>query len=68
MNNISVDKIVQYGWVCPLCGRANSPWTNTCGCVDNSKTDVSATTTNSNPEYIKVEPYDPDFITCVGNK
>lgn len=23
---------VNYGWVCPLCGRALSPWTSTCPC------------------------------------
>ena len=22
----------QYGWVCPLCGRANAPWLNQCPC------------------------------------
>lgn len=22
----------QYGWICPLCGRANAPWLNQCPC------------------------------------
>ena len=22
----------QYGWVCPLCGRANAPWISQCPC------------------------------------
>lgn len=22
----------RYGWVCPLCGRANAPWVNQCPC------------------------------------
>ena len=22
----------QYGWVCPLCGRANAPWISQCNC------------------------------------
>lgn len=23
---------VVYGWVCPVCGRGNGPYTNTCPC------------------------------------
>lgn len=23
---------VRYGWVCPLCGRANAPWLSQCPC------------------------------------
>ena len=28
----TVNKPVQYGWICPVCGRGNSPFTNTCPC------------------------------------
>ncbi len=28
----TVNKPVQYGWVCPVCGRGNSPFTSTCPC------------------------------------
>lgn len=24
---------MQYGWICPKCGRANAPWSATCPCV-----------------------------------
>jgi len=28
----TMNKPVQYGWVCPVCGRGNSPFTSTCPC------------------------------------
>ena len=31
MNGMDV-KPIMYGWVCPKCGRSNSPWTSTCLC------------------------------------
>ncbi len=28
----TINKPVQYGWICPVCGRGNSPFTSTCPC------------------------------------
>lgn len=28
----TVNKPIQYGWICPVCGRGNSPFTSTCPC------------------------------------
>jgi hypothetical protein len=49
----------QYGWVCPLCGRANAPWISQCPCMP--------TTTWSGPIWSSSEwTNTPDYTvtTC----
>ena len=31
-NNQKIKASPIYGWVCPVCGRGNSPYTTTCPC------------------------------------
>lgn len=46
----------QYGWVCPLCGRANAPWISQCPCMP--------TTTWSGPIWSSSEwTFTPDHTT-----
>ncbi len=39
-------KNIQYGWVCPKCGKANAPWNRSCSCV-------------TTPVIIPNTPYNP---------
>jgi len=31
-NTLEKNKPQLYGWICPVCGRGNSPFTDTCPC------------------------------------
>lgn len=45
---------IEYGWVCPKCGRANAPWVSFCPC--NQNWDITWTnkgTTGNKPEWWK---------------
>ena len=43
---IEVNSPINYGWVCPKCGRVNAPWMGWCGCSGNrSDTFVKINTT-----------------------
>ena len=58
---------VQYGWICPRCGKVYSPSVNSCGCNSTGGT-IKSNTTESIPADINVSPtrtihYKPCFTT-----
>ena len=41
----------QYGWVCPLCGRANAPWVSQCPCKPLKNLTWSSSEWTNTPDY-----------------
>lgn len=63
INNMFQDEsFVQYGWVCPRCGRINAPFMPCCPCGDVPNT-VSSTQTYPQDDRVKTTTTTPD--TCI---
>lgn len=43
----------RYGWICPRCGKVNSPDTRSCDCTGN-KGNITMSSTISIPDDIKI--------------
>jgi hypothetical protein len=46
---------VRYGWICPRCGKVNSPDVNSCGC-NSTNNNIRCNGTESIPADINVSP------------
>lgn len=53
----------QYGWVCPLCGRANAPWLNQCPCQP-----IKTWTFTSPTAPLEWDPGKPYCTTAINTK
>lgn len=42
-----MEPIMTYGWVCPVCGKANSPWASQCTCKGRLSASCESTNTSS---------------------
>ena len=58
-----MEYIMTYGWVCPICGKANAPWVNQCTCKDKLPVSYEPTCNTGTPSVSPIldinSTYDP---------
>ena len=63
-DTITLNPNMQYGWVCPKCGRVLAPWVSECSCYKGCSTAASTTIPLSNvdkfSESIKINNINPN--------
>ena len=42
-------KCVKQGWICPVCGRVNSPWRTECPCYTKTTSGANSTDFRDDP-------------------
>ena len=55
-----MDFDLNYGWVCPVCGKVNAPWANQCTCKGKLPAPYEPT---CNTGTTSVSPFLSDFVT-----
>ena len=49
-----MESIMTYGWVCPVCGKANAPWANQCTCKGKLPAPYEPTCNTGTPSVLPI--------------
>lgn len=65
-----MEPIMTYGWVCPVCGKANAPWVSQCTCKGKLPAPCEPTCNTGTPSvspFLDINStYDPWVIDSSG--
>lgn len=50
-DKVEINSPINYGWICPKCGRVNAPWVAACPCSQTQTKTVKSTWTTNIPSY-----------------